>query len=568
MFAWLKALAVRGRQRSGTRFAVGKAARDRQDVLRDESIARNEAEQIKARLAAIVESSDDAIIAKDLNGTISDWNLGAERMFGYRAEEVIGRPILILLPEERRHEEVRILETLRRGDRIDHFETERITKSGERVQVSISVSPIKDSTGRVVGAAKIARNVTARRALEAEREILLAHEREARAAAETATRAKDAFLANVSHELRAPLSPILTWVHMLREGLLDPEKTQQALATIERNARSQARLIDDLLDMSRIIAGKLRLEVRPVALAPIIQEAVEVVAPAAATKRVSVQVVLDTETGNVVGDADRLQQVFWNLLSNAVKFTPQGGRVQVVLKRVNSHVEIAVSDTGCGISPEFLPRAFERFQQAETGTTQGRVGLGLGLAIVRHIIELHGGIVHVESAGTGQGATFTVRLPLAIFARTAGEVIRSHPTLEETRTEPLYPALNGLRVLVVDDEPDANQVVSALLSSRGAETRVANSVAQALEVLEGWEPDLVLSDIGMPGEDGYALLAQIDARRRGLGRLPVIALTAFAATADRVRLLAAGFQMHIAKPIEPAELVAAVANVGRAVGKL
>jgi signal transduction histidine kinase len=443
-----------------------------------------------------------------------------------------------------------------------------VRRNGERIQVSISVSPIKDAGGRVVGAANIARDVTAKKALEAERERLLAHAQTAQAEAEAANRAKDMFLATISHELRTPLSPILAWAHMLREGRLDDEKARHALATIERNARSQGQLIDDLLDVSRIVAGKLRLEVRPVELAPIIQAAVEVVRPAAEAKSIRLEVVLDTETGHLAGDPDRLQQVFWNLLSNAVKFTPKGGRVQVLLERVNSHVEIAVSDTGRGITSEFLPHIFERFQQADTGPTRGHGGLGLGLAIVRHIVELHGGSVHVESAGPERGATFTIKLPLVIFGRTAGELARRHPTLGEASATHDYPALDGVRILVVDDEPDANDVVSTLLGSCGAEVRVATSAAQALEVLARWKPDVAVTDIGMPGEDGYTLLAKMHGRRDEFGNIPVIALTAYATTDDRVRLLAAGFQMHIAKPIEPAELVAGVANVARKIGRL
>ncbi len=543
-------------------------ARERERLLVSEQTAQDEAALAKSRLAAIVESSDDAIVGKNLEGTIISWNAGAERMFGYPADAAIGRSVLMLVPPERQDEESRILETLRHGERVDHFETERIRHNGERIQVSMSVSPIKDATGRVLGAANIARDVTAKKALEADRERLLTQAQTAQAEAEAANRAKDMFLATISHELRTPLSPILAWARMLREERLDDEKARHALAAIERNARSQGQLVDDLLDVSRIVAGKLRLEVRPVELAPIIQAAVEVVRPAADAKSIRLHVVLDTETGHIAGDPDRLQQVLWNLLSNAVKFTPKGGRVQIVLERVNSHVEIAVSDTGRGITPGFLPHIFERFQQADTGSTREHGGLGLGLAIVRHIVELHGGTVHVESPGAGKGTTFTIKLPLVIFGRTADELERRHPTLRKAPARHEYPELDGLRVLVVDDEPDATDVASALLGSCGAEVRVAASAAQALEVLADWKPDVMVTDIGMPGEDGYALLTKLDGRRDELGSIPVIALTAYATTDDRVRLLAAGFRMHIAKPVEPAELVAGVANVARAAGKL
>jgi PAS domain S-box-containing protein len=524
-------------------------------------------EAAQATLAAIVQSSDDAIVGKTLQGIIMTWNAGAERVFGYSKEEAVGKPITMLLPPERISEEATILATLIRGERIDHFETERVRKDGRRIQISLSVSPIRDGSGTIIGAAKIARDVTQRRALEEERDRLLGREQEARATAEAANRAKDAFLATVSHELRTPLSPILAWTSMLRQRTLAEGQTEKALATIERNARAQAQLIEDLLDVSRIVSGKMRLEVRPTDLATVIHAAIDVVGPAADAKEIRMEVVLDTQTGPIAGDPARLQQVVWNLLSNAVKFTPKRGRIQIVLERVNSHVEIAVSDTGQGLDPRFLPHIFERFRQADSTTSRMHGGLGLGLAIVRHIVELHGGTVHAESPGPGQGATFTVKLPLVIFTRTAGELERRHPTAGDERPPEPYPRLDGVRVLVVDDEPDSNDVVSTLLGSAGAEVRVAASVAQALDVLSRWLPDLVVCDIGMPGEDGYALVAEM--RRRGdeLARIPMIALTAYATRDDRVRILAAGFQMHVTKPIDPLEVVTSIANVARSVRK-
>src|SRR5262245_10623144 len=514
-------------------------------------------------LAAIVESSDDAIISKDLNGTITSWNRGAERIFGYTAEEAVGRPITMLLPHERLPEETRILATLVRGERIDHFETERITKSGRRIPISLSVSPIKDQSGRVIGGAKIARDISLRRQLERQREQDLAQEQHGRSLAEAANRAKDAFLAMVSHELRSPLSPILSWTRMLRMKALDEAKSERALETIERSARAQAQLIDDLLDISRIAAGKLRLEVRSVDLAAVIEEAVEVVRPAADAKQIRLQTVLDTDTGTISGDPGRLQQVVWNLLSNAVKFTPRGGWVQIMLECVDSHVEIAVSDTGQGVSPEFLSHLFERFEQAETGTTRSRGGLGLGLAIVRHIVELHGGTVFAESAGEGQGSTFTVKLPRTIFMRTAGEAEHRHQTLGPPPEPANFSSLRDLRVLVVDDEPDSNEVVSTVLGAAGADVRAAASAAAALEHLEQWTPDVIVSDIGMPNEDGYLFAAKLHALPADTSHIPCVALTAYTSTDDRVRIFAAGFKAHVVKPIDPVELVAVVADVAR-----
>jgi PAS domain S-box-containing protein len=489
-------------------------------------------------------------------------------MFGYAADEVVGKSVLLLLPTERHGEEAKVLETLRRGDRIDHFETVRVTKDGRRIDVSLSVSPIRDAAGRVVGAAKIARDVTARRRADEERERLLSREKAARATAEEATRAKDAFLAMVSHELRTPLSPILAWTRMLREGTLDADKSRRALETIERNVRAQSQLIDDLLDISRIVAGKLRLEVRPINLVEVIQRAVDVVRPAADAKGIRLQDVLDTETGPISGDPDRLQQVVWNLLSNAIRFTPKDGRVQIILERVNSHVEIAVSDTGQGISAEFLPHLFEAFRQADSGIARKHGGLGLGLAIVRHITELHGGSIVAESAGENQGATFTLKLPRTPYVRAAGESERRHPTLGETITPTTgWASLAGVRVLVVDDEPDSNDAVSTILASAGAEVRVAGSVGNAMAELGQWTPTVVVSDIGMPVEDGYELIRRLRALGGALATIPAVALTAYTRAEDRIRIFSSGFQGHVGKPVEPAELVAVVQSVSSAAAR-
>lgn len=516
---------------------------------------------VQTMLAAIVMSSDDAIVSKDLHGTIMSWNAGAERLFGYTAEEAVGRPVTMLLPPERQAEETEILATLIRGDRIHHFETERIRKDGRRIHVSISVSPIRDAEGRTVGGAKIARDVSLRKRLDAEREVVLAKEREARNLAEQASRSKDAFLAMISHELRTPLTPILAWARLLKQGRLGPEKTDRAINAIDRNATLQAQLIDDLLDVSRIVAGKMRLNVGPVDLVAVIEAALEVVRPAADAKGIRIDASLARDVGAVSGDPGRLQQVVWNLLSNAVKFTPERGEVRVRLAPVPSGVQIVVSDTGPGIAPEFLPYLFEQFQQAEAGSTRVHGGLGLGLAIVRHIVELHGGTVRAESGGAGRGATFTVQL-----LRLA-PVAPLEP-LDPTRSAFVGEAgdttlrIDGLRVLVVDDQPESSEVVTAVLSAYGADVRAAGSSAEGLAVLRQWVPDVIVSDIAMPDEDGYAFVAKVRAQRM-FAHLPVIALTAYANTEDRVRILSAGFQMHVPKPIDPAELIAVVASATR-----
>jgi PAS domain S-box-containing protein len=523
--------------------------------------------QAEARLAAIVESSDDAIIGKTLEGIVTSWNGGAQRIFGYTMQEMIGQPIFRLAPPDRPDEMRAVLEQIRRGKRVEHFETERIRKDGERIHVSLTVSPIMDSTGRIVGASKVARDVSDRKRSEQERELLLENAERARAEAEAASRAKDAFLATVSHELRTPLSPILAWSTMLRQGALDASKTERALETIERCARNQAQLVEDLLDVSRIVAGKLRLGVRPVDVEPVVRAAIDVVRPAAEAKEIRLEVVLDPDSGRVSGDPERLQQVVWNLLSNAVKFTPRGGRVRAVLERVGSHLEIAVSDSGQGIARDFLPYVFERFRQADGTTTRAHGGLGLGLAIVRHIVELHGGSVHAESPGEGGGAVFTVRLPLLPRARAAGEGERLHPVAVEAACDLQRPSLEGLRILVVDDDPDSNEVLRMLLSSCRAEIEVAGSVAQAIDALRRFDAHLLVSDIGMPVQDGYALIRKVregDTQRSM--PLPAIALTAYGSVEDRVRLLSAGFQAHLTKPVDAAELLALVASLARSPG--
>jgi PAS domain S-box-containing protein len=544
------------------------------DAMRDARASERERDRTaeallrtEARLAAIVESSDDAIVGKTLEGIVTSWNGGAQRIFGYTAQEMIGQPIFRLAPPDRPDEIRAVLEQIRRGKRVEHFETERIRKDGERIHVSLTVSPITDSTGRIVGASKVARDVSDRKRIEQERELLLENAQRARAEAEAASRAKDAFLATVSHELRTPLSPILAWSTMLRQGALDASKTERALETIERCARNQAQLVEDLLDVSRIVAGKLHLAVRPVDLGPVVRAALDVVRPAAEAKEILLQVVLDPDGGQVSGDPERLQQVVWNLLSNAVKFTPRGGRVRVVLERVGSHLEIAVSDSGQGIAPDFLPYVFERFRQADGTTTRAHAGLGLGLAIVRHIVELHGGSVHAESPGDDGGAAFTVKLPLLPPARSAGEGERLHPIALRETDDLRRPSLEGLRILVVDDDPDSNEVVRMLLSSCQAEIEVAGSVAQAIDALRRFDAHLLVSDIGMPVQDGYALIRKVresDAQRSR--PLPAIALTAYGSIDDRVRLFSAGFQAHLTKPVDPAELLALVASLARSPG--
>jgi signal transduction histidine kinase/ActR/RegA family two-component response regulator len=372
--------------------------------------------------------------------------------------------------------------------------------------------------------------------------------------AETATRARDEFLASVSHELRTPLTSIIGWIQLLREET-DPAQVIEGLETIDRNARAQSRLIEDILDFSRINAGKLRLDVRPIELIDVIGAAVEIVRPAADAKGVSLETVLDPSSGLVSGDADRLQQVVWNLLSNAVKFTPRGGRVQVRLERVTSHSELTVSDTGEGISKEFLPFVFDRFSQADSTSSRKHGGLGLGLGIVRHLVELHGGTVQAFSSGLGEGSTFVVRLPL-IVAQPVSHVVEHGASGRAELSD-----LTGVAVLVAEDNDDARKLLTTIFERCGATVEAAESVPAALERLSRFRPDIIVSDIEMPGEDGYSLITKVRAQETADRRIPAIALTAYTRSPDRVRALAAGFQMHMGKPVEPAELVAAVKSL-------
>jgi PAS domain S-box-containing protein len=701
-----------------------------------------------AWLAAIIESAEDAIVSKTLDSIITSWNKGAERVFGYTAEEITGKSVLLLIPEDRLNEETEILEKIRNGGRVEHYETIRRRKDGTLFDVSLSVSPIRSPDGRIVGASKIARDISNRKRIEKklqqqtevvktinrigqllsaeldqhklvqavtdaateltgahfgsffynvlneegasymlytmagvprsafehfpmpratdlfgptfrgegtiriddvkkdsrygksspyfgmppghlpvvsylavpvatrsgevigglffghpetarftetheriieglaaqaaiamdnarlyeraqqsilERERLLRSEQEARLFAESASRTKDEFLGLLSHELRTPLNAILGWSRMLSMPL-DTETFARAVESIERNAKLQSRLIDDMLDISRIISGKLRLDAQPTDLTIVINAAVDTLRPAAEAKNIRIYVVLDYSAGLVLGDPTRLQQVVWNLLSNAIKFTPRHGSVQISLNRSESHLEISVSDTGIGIEQEFLPFVFDRFRQADSTSSKKYGGLGLGLSIVRHLVEMHGGIVDAANREDLQGAVFSVKLPVMAINS------KSPPPLAETETEThsngkkldfdCSASIKGTKILVVDDEPDARQLMSAILEQCGAEIKVAENAAQALSLIDEYRPDILISDIGMPETDGFELIKKIREKEKGSGkRLPAVALTAFARAEDRLKALSAGYNMHIPKPVEPTELIVVIANL-------
>jgi signal transduction histidine kinase/ActR/RegA family two-component response regulator len=385
----------------------------------------------------------------------------------------------------------------------------------------------------------------------------------AREAAEAANSAKDQFLSTLSHELRTPLNAVYGWATMLERGQLGAEQAQRALQIILRNVNAQVRLIDDLLDLSRVASGKLRLAVQPVDLQRVVEEALDGIRPAAAAKNIRLQPVLASPGGPVSGDPDRLQQVVWNLLSNAVKFTPKGGRVQIQLQRVSSHVELLVSDTGQGIQPDLLPYVFDRLRQGDSSSTRSHGGLGLGLALVRHFVELHGGIVFAESPGEGRGATFVVKLPLMPARPSELAAERTPPTFQRASAQ----SLAGLRILVVDDDPTAVDLNREILSQAGAEVRGCTSGTDALQILQQWRPAVLVSDIEMPGLDGYTLLRQIRALDPDQGgKTPAVALSAYDRPEDRVRSLRAGFNFHVSKPVEADELTAIVASLAGRVG--
>ena len=514
----------------------------------------------ESNFRALLESAPDAMMTVAADGRILLVNSQTEALFGYDRQELLGRPVEMLLPER-----LRELHVLHRRD--FHAEPRRRPmglgldlvarrKDGSEFPTEISLSPLRTEDEGIT-VIVVVRDITERKKIDEERAALM-REQAARAEAEAANRAKDDFVAVVSHELRTPLTAILGWAVLLRSRTHDPEMTRRALETIERSARAQRQLIDDLLDMSRMLAGKTRLEVQEVALPAIIEAAVDAVRPAADAKAIHLDSVIDPNAPVVSGDPGRLQQAVWNLVANAVKFTPKGGRVQVMLQRAGSQVEIVVSDTGQGIEPALLPHVFERFRQGDHGTTRAHGGLGLGLAIVRHLVELHGGAVRVQSGGEGGGATFTIGLPARAAATPARPALQQPPaTAPSPGASPKW-RLSGVRILVVDDDAESRTVLAAILTDYGADVTLAASAADAVERITPSTFDILISDIEMPGEDGYSLIGKVRARSI---ELPAVALTAYARPEDRLRALSAGFQTHVAKPVEPGELAAVVARL-------
>jgi PAS domain S-box-containing protein len=483
-------------------------------------------------------------------------------MFGYEAHEVIGQRVEILIPPDHINEEPIILGRLRRGERIDHYETVRVRKDGSHINISLTVSPIKDKNGNVIGASKIARDITERKLYEARLHEGLRQAREAQSQAEEASRLKDEFLATISHELRTPLNAILGWISMLDEGNLSEETAKRALSTIWRNAKSQAQLIEDLLDISRITSGKMRLDIKPFSATSLVMTSVQSVKPLATDKNIRLQVIVDPDVETIFGDAERLKQVIWNLLSNAIKFTQPNGNVQIELGRDDSHIKIIVKDSGIGIEPKFLPRVFDHFSQADGSTTRSFGGLGIGLSIVKSIVELHNGRVEVDSEGLNKGTTFTVSLPIKESHPQTNFVFQTKPA--ENKLAHDYSAeFEDLKIMVVDDEKDTCDLISVAFEQFGATVVTATSAMQALRKLNDWTPDVLISDISMPEVNGYEFIEQIKKHVLPVtGRsFPAVALTAMVRVEDRLKALAAGYQMHVAKPIEIQELRAVVASL-------
>ena len=544
--------------------------------------AEDAAQEAYQQLTFHVENSPLAVIEWDSDFRVSRWFESAERLFGWQAEEVIGKQVgdwHFVFDEDAEAVE-QVTNRQRVGVELQGVLRNRnYTKTGAVLHCEWYNSVLRDDSGQLVSVLSLVLDVTARKLAEEGRAGLLVREREARRQAEEADRLKDEFLATLSHELRTPLTSILGWATLIRTGEVEQTNLNRAIETIERNARSQARLIDDLLDVSRIITGNLRLDVRHLNLVPVVEAVKDALLPTAEAKHISLQTEFDSAGCLVQGDPNRLQQVIWNLILNAIKFTPRGGSVQVRVKCVDQYVRLSVSDNGTGISPEFLPYVFDRFRQAEGSLTRQQGGLGLGLAVVRHLVELHGGNVSAESRGPGQGSTFTVDLPLAEERRDPARAEERKREIERRRSGgavgPKAPGnMAGVHVLLVEDDDDSRNLLALMLKRHGAEVTSASSSSEALHAFEQRPPDILISDIGMAEEDGYEMLRKLRAlptKGEGIDDsilspqyssfIPAIALTGYATRKDRDRALSAGYQLHLAKPVEPDELIAAIASL-------
>jgi PAS domain S-box-containing protein len=541
--ALVSAHAAREKQLEAERAARAEA--EAASRAKDELLAAQEREDVGARrLAAIVDSSDDAIISKTLEGVVTSWNPGAERMFGYSAAEAIGRHITLIIPTERRAEEDEVLARIRRGQKIDHFDTVRVTKDGRRIDISLTVSPMRSARGEIIGASKIARDITERRRLEVERERALAAEQAARAEAEQANRAKDEFLAMLGHELRNPLGAITAALRVVDLCGLADDRGVQARDIITRQMGSLVRLVDDLLDVGRLTTGKIALTRTPVDLATVVRRGVAAVGNEGSAPRIEV---LAAEPVWMDADETRLEQIVSNLLGNALKFTPSGGRILVEVSAVAGEAVLRVEDTGMGIAPDLLPRIFDLFVQGETELHRPRSGLGIGLTLVRQLVDLHHGRIEAASGGPGRGSVFTVRFPLT-----------APPDAVAAAPPAVPPAPIRRRVLIVEDSDDAREMLRYLLERAGHEVYDAADGATGLERALSLSPDVAVVDVGLPGLDGYELARRL--RAAGRDHMFLIAVTGYGQAEARRRGLEAGFDAYLTKPIAPDRLTEVIAT--------
>jgi PAS domain S-box-containing protein len=568
---WANVVITAMRDTDGELVGFAKVTRDLTQRRAHEEDLRRSEERFRLLIEGV---ADYAIFMLDPNGRVSTWNMGAERIKGYTADEIIGQHFSIFYPQEAKDSgwpdhELRV--AAEKGKFVDTGW--RLRKDGTTFWANVTITALRDDAGQLLGFAKLTRDLTQAKRAEAmetanqQREEMLDAERNARMAAQRATRLKDEFLATLSHELRTPLSAILGWTQLLLrpDASKGPEQQKRAIEVIDRNARAQVKLIDDLLDLSRVMTGKLRLDLHQVSLGSIVEAAVDSARPSADVKGIRLKAILSSNPDIISADSARLQQVVWNLLTNAIKFTPKGGQVQVLLQRVNSHLELSVSDTGVGIPANYLPHVFDRFSQKDSSTTRAFGGLGLGLAICKQLVELHGGSIRAASLGEGRGATFSVQLPLSIAQLNDQSGPRIHPTAETQSGEVMsLPRLEGVHVFVVDDEPDARELLRAVLEDQGGKVTSFTSAEDALAALKTTKPTVLVCDIGMPKMDGYQLIRALRAEESRRERIPALALTAFARAEDRKRSLVAGYQAHLAKPFDVGELILVVADlVGR-----
>jgi PAS domain S-box-containing protein len=568
---WANVVITAMRDTDGELVGFAKVTRDLTQRRAHEEDLRRSEERFRLLIEGV---ADYAIFMLDPNGRVSTWNMGAERIKGYAANEIIGQHFSIFYPQEAKDSgwpdhELRV--AAEKGKFVDTGW--RLRKDGTTFWANVTITALRADAGQLLGFAKLTRDLTQAKRAEAmetanqQREEMLDAERNARMVAQRATRLKDEFLATLSHELRTPLSAILGWTQLLLrpDASKGPEEQKRAIEIIDRNARAQVKLIDDLLDLSRVMTGKLRLDLHQVSLGSIVEAAVDSARPSADVKGIRLKAILSSNQDIVSADSARLQQVVWNLLTNAIKFTPKGGQVQVLLQRVNSHLELSVSDTGVGIPANYLPHVFDRFSQKDSSTTRAFGGLGLGLAIAKQLVELHGGSIRAASLGEGRGATFSVQLPLSIAQLNDQSGPRIHPTAETQSGEMMsLPRLEGVHVFVVDDEPDARELLRAVLEDQGCKVTSFTSAEDALAALKTAKPMVLVCDIGMPKMDGYQLIRALRAEESRRERIPALALTAFARAEDRKRSLVAGYQAHLAKPFDVGELILVVADlVGR-----